>query len=65
RDGRTAPMGKAPARGTWRRLPRPALILGIPAIAALGWALPILGITLLGFLLLDIAVGLVRRARTA
>lgn len=43
RDDRRAVLGKAPARGVWRQLPLPALILGIPAVAALGWALPVLG----------------------
>ena len=37
RDDRGAALGKAPARGVWRRLPLPVLILGIPAVAALGW----------------------------
>jgi uncharacterized iron-regulated membrane protein len=64
RDGHTAPVGRAPARGTWRRLPLPVLILGIPAVAAVGWALPVLGVTLAGFLAVDAAAGLVRRART-
>ncbi|MEV6395422.1 PepSY domain-containing protein [Streptomyces sp. NPDC051907] len=65
RDDRTALLGKAPARGTWRRLPLPVLILGVPAVAALGWALPVLGVTLLAFLVVDLAVGLARRFRTA
>ncbi|MDX2642052.1 PepSY domain-containing protein [Streptomyces sp. PA03-1a] len=65
RGDRTAALGKAPVRGTWRQLPLPLLIIGVPAVAALGWALPLLGITLLGFLVVDTAVGLVRRNRTA
>ncbi|MCX4585614.1 PepSY domain-containing protein [Streptomyces sp. NBC_01481] len=65
RDDRIAVLGKAPARGVWRRLPLPVLILGIPAVAALGWALPVLGVTLAGFLVLDVVAGLVRRARAA
>ncbi|MCW7987438.1 peptidase [Streptomyces platensis subsp. clarensis] len=65
REDRKAVLGKAPARGVWRRLPLPVLILGVPAVAALGWALPVLGLTLLGFLVLDVAIGLVRRFRTA
>lgn len=64
REDREAVLGKAPARGVWRRLPLPVLILGVPAVAALGWALPVLGVTLLGFLVVDVTVGLVRR-RTA
>ncbi|MEU1202838.1 PepSY domain-containing protein [Streptomyces sp. NPDC005813] len=65
RENRTAPLGKAPARGTWRRLPLPVLVLGVPAVAALCWALPVLGITLLGFLVVDVTAGLVRRARAS
>lgn len=65
RDDRKATFGKAPACGVWRRLPLPVLIVGVPAIAALGWALPVLGVTLLGFLVVDLAVGLVRRGRAA
>ncbi|MFE9694818.1 PepSY-associated TM helix domain-containing protein [Micromonospora sp. NPDC005806] len=62
-EDHTAPFGRAPARGTWRQLPLPVLILGVPAVVALGWALPVLGITLLGFLVVDLTAGLVRRAR--
>ncbi|MFJ3633381.1 PepSY-associated TM helix domain-containing protein [Streptomyces sp. NPDC090112] len=65
REDRSAALGKAPARGTWRLLPLPVLVIGIPAVAALGWALPLLGITLAAFLVVDVAVGLVRRNRTA
>ncbi|MFI8520111.1 PepSY-associated TM helix domain-containing protein [Streptomyces sp. NPDC085481] len=65
REDRSALLGKAPARGTWRRLPLPVLIIGVPAVIALGWALPLLGVTLAAFLAVDIAVGLARRARAA
>ncbi|WP_415949169.1 PepSY-associated TM helix domain-containing protein [Streptomyces sp. KLOTTS4A1] len=65
RDDRRAVLGKAPARGAWRRLPLPVLVLGVPAVVALGWALPLLGVTLLGFLVVDVVVGFVGRARTA
>jgi uncharacterized iron-regulated membrane protein len=63
RDGQRALTGRAPARGTWRQLPLPALIIGIPAVLALGWALPVLGVTLLAFLTLDLLIGLSRRRR--
>ncbi|MEU8679337.1 PepSY domain-containing protein [Streptomyces sp. NPDC048560] len=63
REGSTARLGKAPGRGTWRRIPLPVLVLGVPFAVALGWALPLLGITLLAFLLVDAANGLVQRAR--
>ncbi|PSK73737.1 peptidase [Streptomyces sp. CS149] len=65
RGDRPAPVGRAPERGAWRRIPLPALVLGIPAVAALGWALPVLGVTLAGFLVVDAVVGAVRRGRTA
>ncbi|MEV7996646.1 PepSY-associated TM helix domain-containing protein [Streptomyces sp. NPDC086077] len=64
RSSRTVPLGKAPARGAWRQLPLTVLLPCAAAVAAVGWALPVLGITLLGFLVVDTAVGLVRRART-
>jgi hypothetical protein len=41
------------------------LLVGVPLVAALAWALPVLGCTLLGFLLVDAAAGLLRRRRTA
>lgn len=63
REGRTAPFGRAPARGTWRQLPLALLIAGVPGVAALAWALPVLRVSLLGFLVVDVATGLVRRAR--
>ncbi|MDX2848696.1 PepSY domain-containing protein [Streptomyces sp. PA03-3a] len=65
RDDRTAALGRAPARGTWRQVPLPVLIVGVPLAAALGWALPLLGVTLLAFLVVDVLIGLVRRGRRA
>ncbi|RSS78945.1 PepSY domain-containing protein [Streptomyces sp. WAC06614] len=65
REDRKATMGKAPSRGTWRSLPLPVLVVGVPLVAALGWALPVLGVTLLAFLVVDIVVGLVRRGQAA
>ncbi|WP_369382909.1 PepSY-associated TM helix domain-containing protein [Streptomyces sp. cg36] len=65
RTDRTARLGRAPARGAWRGLPLPVLLVGVAALAALGWALPVLGVTLLAFLVVDAAVGLVRRTRPA
>lgn len=62
REDRKAVFGKAPARGTWRRLPLPAMVIGVPAVAALGWALPVLGVTLACFIVVDVAFGLVRRS---
>lgn len=63
RDNHRATVGRAPTRGTWRELPLPVLFLGIPAVVALGWALPVLGVTLLGFLVADVLAGAVQRRR--
>ncbi len=63
RDERRALVGPAPARGTWRGLPRPALVVGVVLTAVVGWALPVLGVTLLAFLTFDVALGAIRRAR--
>ncbi|RAJ32050.1 putative iron-regulated membrane protein [Kitasatospora sp. SolWspMP-SS2h] len=65
RADRTARVGKAPARGTWRQLPLPALLVGVPLVIALGWVLPVLGVTLAAFLVGDLAYGLVLRRRSA
>jgi uncharacterized iron-regulated membrane protein len=61
RDDRHGLFGRPPARGAWRRVPRPLLLLGIPAVVALGWALPVFGVTLLAFLAVDLIVGLRQR----
>ncbi|WP_151773814.1 PepSY-associated TM helix domain-containing protein [Streptomyces abyssomicinicus] len=64
RDGRRAAFGKPPARGAWRSLPLPVLLVGVPVVAAVGWAMPLLGITLLAFLLVDVTVGAFRKQRS-
>jgi uncharacterized iron-regulated membrane protein len=64
RDGGRALLGRAPARGAWRSLPLPVLVVGVPVVAAVGWALPLFGVTLLAFLLVDAAVGAFRRRRS-
>ncbi|WP_254879062.1 PepSY domain-containing protein [Streptomyces sp. NA04227] len=63
RADRSAPVGKAPARGVWRGVPVPVLVVGVPLVALVGWAVPVLGVTLLGFLVLDLAIGAVRHLR--
>lgn len=56
-------LGTPPRRGALRGIP-PALLIGLVVIAAaVGWFAPMLGITLLGFLVIDIIIGLVRRRR--
>ncbi|WP_228816253.1 PepSY-associated TM helix domain-containing protein [Nocardia transvalensis] len=57
-------LAKGPRRGALRRAPL-ALTLPLIVIAALvGWFAPLVGITLLGFLIVDVVVGLVQRRRT-
>ncbi|NBM17559.1 PepSY domain-containing protein [Streptomyces sp. GC420] len=59
--------GRPVPRGAWRRVPLPVL-LPLAAVTALtGWFLPLLGISLLGFLVLDVLLGALaaRRRRTA
>ncbi|MDX2923342.1 PepSY domain-containing protein [Streptomyces coelicolor] len=63
RGDRRAPVGRAPARGTWRQLPWPALAVAAPLIIAVGWAFPLLGWSLLAFLVLDALLGLIHRRR--
>ncbi|RIV37602.1 PepSY-associated TM helix domain-containing protein [Micromonospora radicis] len=57
RSDRRAPAGAPPARGALRALPWWALAVGVPVVAALGWALPWFGVTLLGFLVVDVVLG--------
>ncbi|WBB67835.1 PepSY domain-containing protein [Micromonospora sp. WMMD812] len=57
RTDRRAFVGTAPARGAWQRLPGWGIALGVPAVFAIGWALPLFGVTVLAFLALDLAIG--------
>ncbi|WP_165975932.1 hypothetical protein [Actinomadura rubrisoli] len=41
------------------------LLLGVPAVLLVGWAVPMLGITLVAFLAIDGLRGALRRRRTA
>ncbi|MFD9035689.1 PepSY-associated TM helix domain-containing protein [Streptomyces sp. NPDC059567] len=56
--------GRPVARGAWRKVP-PTMLLPLLAVTALvGWFVPMLGITLLVFLVVDLALGLAARARS-
>ena len=52
--GSALAFGRTPARGAWRSVPRRQLVLAAVVVLAVGWALPVLGVSLLGFLLLDV-----------
>ncbi|MFB7633541.1 PepSY-associated TM helix domain-containing protein [Streptomyces sp. NPDC056149] len=56
-------LGRAPARGAWRRLPGRVLAPAVVATAVVGYYVPLFGLPLLAFLLADLAVGAVRRRR--
>jgi uncharacterized iron-regulated membrane protein len=60
-------VGRPPLRGGIRRLYPATAILGASVAVAVGWFLPLLGISLAGFLLIDtmIAAVKVRRVRSA
>ncbi|MFC8076786.1 PepSY-associated TM helix domain-containing protein [Streptomyces sp. NPDC057307] len=55
--------GKPMARGAWRKVPLSVLLPLIAVAALVGWFVPLLGITLVAFLVLDMALGAVTRAR--
>lgn len=61
RADRRAPLGAPPARGAWRGMPIWALAVGVVVVVAVGWALPLFGIPLAGFLVADLVIGTVRR----
>ncbi|MFE5704936.1 PepSY-associated TM helix domain-containing protein [Rhodococcus koreensis] len=59
----TRRIGRPPVRGAWRRI-HPATAGGVLAAAVLvGWFVPLLGLSLLAFLLVDLAVGALGRVR--
>lgn len=56
--------GRPVARGAWRKVP-PTMLLPLLAVTALvGWFVPLLGLSLLLFLAVDLALALVARARS-
>jgi len=58
-----AVVGQAPASGAWLGLPAWAIGVGVPVVFAIGWALPLVGVPLVGFLLVDVISGAVRGRR--
>ncbi|EFG06513.1 integral membrane protein [Streptomyces clavuligerus] len=55
--------GRPVPRGAWRRLPVTALLPLAALTAFAGWFVPLLGLSLLAFLVLDLALGAVARLR--
>jgi uncharacterized iron-regulated membrane protein len=64
RADRRALAGAPPARGAWQQLPTWGIVVGVPVVFAIAWALPLLGIPLLAFLAFDVLLGAVRKGRT-
>ncbi|MFE5857248.1 PepSY-associated TM helix domain-containing protein [Streptomyces sp. NPDC056500] len=56
-------VGRPIPRGTWRRVPLVVLLPLIAVTALVGWFVPLLGITLVAFLVLDLAVGWAQKLR--
>ena len=56
-------VGRPPSRGAMRRLHPAGIALLAAGTLAVGWFLPLLGIPLAGFLVADIAIGMMRRRR--
>ncbi|MDF2828323.1 MAG: PepSY-associated helix domain protein, partial [Mycobacterium sp.] len=56
-------VGRPPARGVLRRTHFGVVALVVVAAIAVGWFLPLLGVSLVAFLVLDVAIGRVRALR--
>ncbi|MFB6392357.1 PepSY-associated TM helix domain-containing protein [Polymorphospora lycopeni] len=64
RADRRAVVGAPPvARGAWWQLPTWAIVIGLPAVFLLGWVLPLFGIPLLAFIVVDLVVAAWQRRR--
>lgn len=53
-------MGRAPAPGAWRRIPRRATAAVVVGTVLVGWFVPLLGVSLLAFLAVDLVTGFAR-----
>ncbi|RYE41243.1 MAG: PepSY domain-containing protein [Hyphomicrobiales bacterium] len=56
-------VGRAPVRGTWRRIHPVTAVAVAVAVVAVGWFIPILGLSMLAFLLVDVFLGGLARMR--
>jgi uncharacterized iron-regulated membrane protein len=59
----TRRVGRPPVRGAWRRIQPVAAVAVVVGTVAVGWFVPLLGLSLAAFLLVDVAVGAIGRAR--
>ncbi|WP_329194740.1 MULTISPECIES: PepSY-associated TM helix domain-containing protein [unclassified Streptomyces] len=58
-------VGRAHPRGAWRKLPVTLLLPLAAVTAVVGWFVPMLGLSLCGFLAVDVLLGFVARRRAA
>ncbi|MGC5254956.1 PepSY-associated TM helix domain-containing protein [Gordonia sp. DT218] len=56
-------VGRPPLRGAWRGVPVTTIAAVIVIVAAVGWFIPLLGISLAAFILVDGAVGYANQLR--
>ncbi len=56
-------MGRPMPRGTWRKLPVYVLVPLLAVTALLGWFMPLFGLSLLAFLVVDAVAGAVKQRR--
>ncbi|WP_405890787.1 PepSY domain-containing protein [Streptomyces sp. NBC_00133] len=61
---RTLSVGRPMPRGAWRKLPVTVLLPIAAATVPVGWLVPMLGISVLVFLVIDMALGAVAKARS-
>ncbi|MFD9410989.1 PepSY-associated TM helix domain-containing protein [Streptomyces sp. NPDC059989] len=57
-------VGRAQPRGAWRKLPVTVLLPLAAVTAVVGWFVPLLGISLVAFLVVDVLLGFVAGRRT-
>lgn len=55
--------GRPTPRGAWRKVPLPVLLPLSAVTALVGWFVPLLGISLLAFLVVDVVLGFAARTR--
>jgi uncharacterized iron-regulated membrane protein len=65
RHGPALRMGRPMPRGGWRHVASPALVPLPLFTIAIGWFLPLLGITPAAFLVIDASIGAARRPRSS
>lgn len=63
RRAKDAVVGRPYPRGSLRNLPWPAVAAAVPVVALVGWFFPLLGISLVAFLAVDVLIGWRRRPR--